>query len=94
MAQAELDSDGGLTLVLSLKDPGVANWLDPAGRFEGEIVMRNYGSKVARVPRVRKVRFDELKRHLASGTKMVAPEERRKAIEHRREGVFKMYGNY
>ncbi len=30
-AQAAVDADGRMRLVISLRDPGVANWLDPGG---------------------------------------------------------------
>lgn len=94
MTQASLNPDGGLTLVISISDPGVANWLDTAGRNEGAIVLRNYGSKKASVPRIEKVTFDELADHIPEGTKKVSPEERTQILEARRQAVLRLYGNY
>lgn len=42
-AQAVADDDGRLRFVISLADPGVANWLDPAGFAEGYLFMRWQG---------------------------------------------------
>lgn len=42
-AQAAVDADGRMRLVISLRDPGVANWLDPGGFAEGYIFMRWQG---------------------------------------------------
>jgi hypothetical protein len=38
--QSEANSDGTLTFVLSRRDPGVANWLDPSGLHEGILTLR------------------------------------------------------
>ena len=38
-----MDADGRMRLVISLRDPGVANWLDPGGFAEGYIFMRWQG---------------------------------------------------
>ena len=42
-AQAATDADGYMRFVISLRDPGVANWLDPAGFAEGFVFMRWQG---------------------------------------------------
>jgi hypothetical protein len=42
-AQAAMDADGRMRFVISLRDPGVANWLDPAGFGEGYVFMRWQG---------------------------------------------------
>lgn len=42
-AQASVDGDGRIRYVISLEDPGVANWLDAAGFAEGYIFMRWQG---------------------------------------------------
>lgn len=41
--QAVADADGRIRYVISMVDPGVANWLDPAGFAEGYVFMRWQG---------------------------------------------------
>jgi len=38
--QATPNADGTFTFVLSVKDPGVANWIDPVGLHEGTLMVR------------------------------------------------------
>ena len=90
--QAHQDADGGYRFVLSIKDPGVANWLDPTGHNDGEIFFRNYFTTESIVPKVTKVSFDALLSHLPTDTKLISEEERAKAIAYRREGFVSMYG--
>lgn len=42
-AQAAVDADGRIRFVISSGDPGVANWLDPAGFSEGYVFLRWQG---------------------------------------------------
>lgn len=91
-AQVKVDADGAIRVVISNRDPGIANWLDTVGRHEGTIVFRNYRAKQGIVPRVKKVRFDELKANLPATTPMVAPRQREAALEHRRQAVLTLYG--
>ena len=90
--QVVFDADGGLRVVIAKKDPGVANWLDTAGRNKGEIVFRSYGSRVPSLPRVRKVKLSQVLSSLPPGTKLVSAGERQRALEHRRQAVLKLYG--
>jgi hypothetical protein len=92
MAQVHTEANGELHIVISGQDPGVANWLDTVGRKEGEIVLRNYGSKVASVPTVRRVKLSDVAANLPSDTKMISAEERQKSLEHRRLAVLKFFG--
>ena len=39
-AQAVRNADGTRTFVISMSDPGVANWLDTAGLHQGLAIMR------------------------------------------------------
>ncbi|WP_374285452.1 hypothetical protein [Novosphingobium sp.] len=41
--QARVDADGMIRFVIALGDPGVPNWLDPAGNPEGYVFMRWQG---------------------------------------------------
>ena len=38
--QALAEADGTITLVVSHRDPGIANWIDPAGLREGILMLR------------------------------------------------------
>ena len=42
--QAQYDENGGVTLVLSEKDPGIANWLQTAGVRQGTMCLRWVGA--------------------------------------------------
>lgn len=91
-AQAKPDADGHYRFVLSLRDPGVANWLDPTGHNDGEIFFRNYLTRDTIVPSVRKVKFDTVMASLPADTAMATPEQRQAALAYRREGFVRMYG--
>lgn len=90
--QAKPDSDGGYRFVLSIRDPGVANWLDPTGHNDGLIFFRNYLTKDTIVPAVRKVKFNDIMANLPADTATLTPEQRQAAVAYRREGFVKMYG--
>ncbi|MET0985766.1 MAG: DUF1214 domain-containing protein [Steroidobacteraceae bacterium] len=91
MAQAKLDTDGALRIVVSLRDPGIANWLDTVGRHQGTIVFRNYVAKTASVPETQVVKFADLLRILPKGTAMVSATERDAALARRRAGIAKSF---
>ncbi|MDH5327195.1 MAG: hypothetical protein OEZ68_19515 [Gammaproteobacteria bacterium] len=70
MAQARPSSDGRYRIVLSRKDPGVANWLDPAGASTAFVFARwqglddDYKLSCSDTPCVEVVDFDSLREHL------------------------------
>ena len=45
-AQAEIDDDGAVRVVIAQHDPGVANWLDPAGYERGSLAVRYLDARV------------------------------------------------
>jgi len=87
-----VNSDGRIRCVVSSKDPGIANWLDPCGRVEGTVVFRNYRASSAPVPASRKVKFSELGSLLPKDTARVTPAQRKAALVRRRLGQRKIYG--
>jgi hypothetical protein len=89
--QSVLDSDGMFRAVVSPRDPGIANWLDPAGHAEGAMIYRWNQADGAPVPRTRVVKFADIRAALPAGTATVSPEERQAAIERRREHVRRRY---
>jgi hypothetical protein len=93
MARAVVDRDGRYRGVIALSDPGVANWLDPMGRHEGTICGRSYQSRaLLAAPVTKLVKLADLRQHLPADTTFVTPEQRRAALEYRRRGYMKMYG--
>jgi len=61
---AQIDSDGKFRAVISLNDPGVPNWLDPAGFLEGGIYGRWFDCNCAPTPTIKVVKFSALREHL------------------------------
>lgn len=82
-AMARLSSDGRFRAVISLDDPGVPNWLDPAGYREGGIYGRWYDCSSEPVPTITRVKLAELRDHLPPDTPQVTPGERREEIARR-----------
>ncbi len=91
-SQAICDSDGHYRFVLSSRDPGVANWLDTRGLDEGIIMLRNYVTQENVIPTLRVVKFSDVSAQLPNDTVYVTPQERQAALEYRREGYTKLYG--
>lgn len=92
-AQAALDEDGHFRAVLSLHDPGVPNWIDPAGIPTGMCILRYYKFVEAPVPTVKKVALAEVRRYLPAATPMVTPEQRATMLIERRDAVYRRYGH-
>ncbi|CAN7457711.1 hypothetical protein LJR225_003084 [Phenylobacterium sp. LjRoot225] len=75
-AMAKISSDGKLRAVIALEDPGVPNWLDPAGFKQGTIYGRWYDCDSNPTPIIKRVPLAELRKHLPADTPTVTPEER------------------
>ena len=90
--EVTIDADGGIRIVVSRRDPGVHNWLDTCGRVEGTVVFRNYRASGAPVPASRKLKLAELDGALPAVTRRVTQDQRRAAIERRRLGLRRLYG--
>jgi hypothetical protein len=82
-AQMTLDDDGMFRGVISLTDPGVANWLDPAGNSFGLIMGRFVNTAANPEPILSVVPADRVSEHLPSSTKLVDPTERSAALRAR-----------
>jgi len=85
--QAKLDADGVFRAVIARRDPGVANWLDPAGHSEGSMIYRWNQADAAPIPGTRKLKLSEMAGALPPGTARVSPAERAREIEIRRTHV-------
>lgn len=93
--QAIANADGTYTYVLSLTDPGVANWLDPAGHPTGLLQIRWQGLPesipTGYMPTVRLVDIDDLASVLPAETVWVTDSERKKQISARQDDVRSRY---
>ena len=58
---ARLREDGGVTLVLGARDPGVPNWLETAGHRAGTLCLRWVGAQAPVHPATRVVKLETLK---------------------------------
>jgi hypothetical protein len=80
-AQSVPDKDGTYTFVISKKDPGVHNWVDPSGLGEGILTLR-WAEFPGGVPNAdlgatsKVVKLADLKAELAPETKFMTPAER------------------
>lgn len=89
--QAKANPDGSITFVLSLKDPGVYNWLDVGGIPYGEIAVRwqtltrpVLPTLKEAAPLVKVVKLgNDLKSELPPETTWVTPEERQEQRDTR-----------
>ncbi len=82
-AMARLSSDGKFRAVISLDDPGVPNWLDPAGYTEGGIYGRWYDCDSEPVPTIKRVKLTALRDHLPADTPAITPEHRAEELRIR-----------
>jgi hypothetical protein len=81
--QAVLDTDGRFRAVIAHRDPGVHNWLDPAGHPVGLIAARYYEPPAIPELTIRTVAFDDLPDHLPANTSRVSPTERQDSLRRR-----------
>jgi hypothetical protein len=86
-AQAKLDADGVLRVVVSKPDPGVHNWLDKADVPAGVLQMRLYKANEHPLATVTKVPLADVAAHLPPGTAFVTPGQRLAQLRERREGA-------
>ena len=90
---AQLENDGELIVVISHEDPGLPNWLDPAGFAEGYITYRWMLADSCPEPRATQVKAAELFRHLPQDVRRISPQARREQLAARRRGVINRFGN-
>lgn len=81
LTQSIRNNDGSLTYVVSRRDPGVWNWLDPCNMPQGLLTLRwaefahgRPGDGFGAISRV--VKLESLDECLAAGTRRVTPAER------------------
>ena len=89
--QAIVDPDGKARFVLSLKDPGVPNWIDTAGVKRGIAAWRWVHTDFVPTSQIREVPLDGVRSLLHPHTPRVAPDERAAVIARRRAGIRRLY---
>ncbi len=89
---AHVDADGRVRYVISLRDPGVQNWLDTAGWAEGSLCARwTYCTEYPTGISARLVKLDELDKHLPADTPRVDPVERARVVAVRQAAISRRY---
>jgi hypothetical protein len=83
-AQARVDRDGVLRVVVAGRDPGVPNWLDTAGYASGAVQGRWTGCARTPVPSARVVKLAQVRRLVPAQTPVVTPAERERMVRERR----------
>ncbi len=86
-SQLHVDDDGMLRVVVSARDPGVANWLDTSGNDRGVIQGRWTECSAQPVPATRKVKIDQVTRTLPADTPRVSPKQREQRVRDRRAAL-------
>jgi hypothetical protein len=82
-AMAHVASDGKFYGVVALEDPGVPNWLDPAGYTEGTFWGRWYDCDSTPTPIVHRVPVAKISDYLPKDTPHVTPEQRKEELAAR-----------
>ena len=96
--QSIANANGTYTLVVSVADPGVANWVSTGGLNQGIISMRfqNLDPQSPAVPSVQSVvvKLEDLEDELPAGTVFVTPQERAAQLAARKAGYDKRWAPY
>ena len=85
--QAQIDPDGVFRAVISVKDPGVPNWLDPEGQLAGLICARVLNPVEPPDVRLRVVQANALRRELHAETPEVTAADRSDSLHRRMLGA-------
>ena len=89
---AHVNADGRVRYVISLRDPGVQNWLDTAGWTEGSLCARwTYCTEYPTGVSARLIKLDELDRHLPADTPRVDTAERERIVAARQAAISRRY---
>ncbi len=84
-AEAHVDVDGRVRVVLAGKDPGIGNWLDTGGYPQGLFVTRWIWCEDGPETLLKIVPFAQLRDHLPQSIPEVTGPERRQQISRRRK---------
>jgi len=89
--QARLDGDGCLRAVIAHEDPGVANWLDPAGNLRGTLAARFLLAESAPTLTLRRVPLARVRDALPAQTPRVDAAERAEILAKRRRAILRRF---
>ena len=89
--QARLDADGVFRGVIAHSDPGVPNWLDPAGHQRGTLAVRFLLADGEPEVRLTRLPLGELRAALPADTPRVGAEERAASLRRRHQAVLARY---
>ena len=89
--QARLDADGAFRGVIAQVDPGVPNWLDPAGYERGTLALRFLLADEAPKVELERLPLAQLAAKLPADTPRVSPVERAASLERRRRAALRRY---
>jgi hypothetical protein len=92
--QARLSSDGVYRFVVSRRDPGVPNWLDPVDHPEGAIFMRWQGLDPGVAPEgpvSSVVKFKQVRKEFPADEPVVTPAQRHENVAARALAVARRY---
>ncbi len=84
---AVTEEDGSVRVVVAHQDPGVPNWLDPAGHTQGYMVVRWMQSNDEVVPAFRLIKLAELESALPANARRISPDGRREQVRRRKTGI-------
>ena len=82
--QARASADGMYRFVLSHQDPGVHNWLDPAGHKRGALLFRLQNADTLVSPRLKLITFADLAKNLPAESEKITSDHRQNQIAQRR----------
>ncbi len=90
-SQSAIDEDGVFRAVIAHDDPGIANWLDPAGLERGTLTVRFLAADETPDVRLERAPIDALLARLPATTVRMDAAERRAALVARRRAVHRRY---
>ncbi len=90
-AQARLDDDGIFRGVIAHEDPGVPNWLDPAGNTRGSLAIRFVLAEAAPGVQFERIPRGRLREVLPASTPVVDAATRAHRLERRRNAAIARY---
>jgi hypothetical protein len=90
-AQAHVDPDGKVRIVIAHRDPGVPNWLDTGGSRSGMIQYRYVWTKDSPAPLLKIVPFDAIWSSLPGSTPRVDALTRRQQLAVRQRAIARRF---
>lgn len=90
-AQAHVDDDGTIRIVLSHEDPGIQNWLDTTGLPQGLATYRYVRPTKAPAPTAMVVEVADVRQHLPASTPEFTADDRRAQLRSRKRGVARRF---